>query len=65
MSDYQIDRARWAELSISEQMGNIGSEVGRAISAHRRNLKDREESAIARALDLFDATTEVLLGTAT
>jgi hypothetical protein len=65
MSDYQIDRARWAQLSIQEQMGNIGSEVGRAIAAHRRDMPAREKSAIARALDLFNATTAVLLGTET
>jgi hypothetical protein len=28
-------------------------------------MKDREDSAISRALDLFAATTEVLLGTDT
>ena len=61
MSDYQIDRDQWAQLSIFEQMGNIGSEVGRAISAQRRGKTERVEGAIYRALDLFDATTEALV----
>jgi hypothetical protein len=31
----QIDRERWARLTLREQMGNIGSEAGRAIGAKR------------------------------
>ena len=61
MNNYQVDRDQWAQLSIFEQMGNIGSEVGRAISAQRRGKTDRVNGAIDRALDLFDATTEVLV----
>lgn len=41
MGDYQVDRARWAELAILEQMGNIGSEVGMAIAAHRNGKTER------------------------
>jgi len=63
MGEYRFDRARWAELSFNEQMGNIGSEVGRAIIAHREGKPDRESRAIDRAIDLFSATTEVLIGT--
>jgi len=29
----QIDRERWAKMTINEQMGNIGSEVGRAMNS--------------------------------
>jgi len=32
---YRICRGKWSRLSFAEQMGNIGSEVGRAISAER------------------------------
>ena len=63
MSAYRFDRAKWAELSFYEQMGNIGSEVGRAIIAHRAGKTDREKRAIDRAIDLFSATAEVLIGT--
>ena len=63
MGEYRFDRARWAELSFNEQMGNIGSEVGRAIIAHREGKPDRESRAIDRAIDLFSATVEVLIGT--
>ena len=50
----QIDREKWAALSLIEQMGNIGSEVGRAINS--RDNPQRRDGAIERALDLFSAT---------
>ncbi len=63
MSEYAFDRSKWAGLSFEEQMGNIGAEVGRAIIAHRSDKPDREARAIDRAIDLFSATAEVLIGT--
>ena len=63
MGEYRFDRARWAQLSFNEQMGNIGSEVGRAIIAHRNGNGVRKNRAIDRAIDLFSATAEVLIGT--
>ncbi|MDR0957277.1 MAG: hypothetical protein LBM09_01715 [Candidatus Nomurabacteria bacterium] len=59
MNNYQVDRAKWAKMSLFARMGNIGSEVGRAINAHRRKNFDSQNAAIDRALDLFDATTDV------
>ena len=61
MSGPGMDREKWAKLTIYEQLGNIGSEVGRAISAKRGGYEDRMEGAINRALDLFLATIEVLI----
>lgn len=55
---YTVDRKRWAQLSIFEQMGNIGSEVGRSLAAKRRHDHQATEQAMIRALDLFDATVE-------
>jgi len=63
MSEYKFDRARWAELTFIEQLGNIGSEVGRAINARRNSKPDREARAIDRAIDLFSATVETNIGT--
>lgn len=60
MSEYRFDRDAWAQLDIYNQMGNIGSEVGRAINWCRREKPDRMNKAIDRALVLFDATIEVL-----
>jgi hypothetical protein len=50
----EINRDKWASLSLIEQMGNIGSEVGRAIKS--RECAARRDAAIERALDLFAAT---------
>ena len=61
MSNYQIDRERWAKLDLIEQLANIGAEVGRAIQARKNGREERVEGAIARALDLFSATTEQLV----
>ena len=63
MGDYSFDRERWAQLTFYEQMGNISSEVGRAIIAHRNGFTTRETRAIDRAIDLFSATVEVLINT--
>ena len=60
MTSYRVDYEHWASLSILQQMGNIGSEVGRAIQAQRAGKPKRVEGAIDRALDLFDATIQVL-----
>ena len=61
MSNYQVDREKWASLSICEQMGNIGAEVGRAITATRAGKAARADAAFDRALDLLDATIDVLV----
>jgi hypothetical protein len=47
---------RWFELTLLEQMGNIGSEVGRALQAKQRQRTDRMWRALDRALELFDLT---------
>jgi hypothetical protein len=47
---------RWRSLTLAEQLGNIGSEVGRAINAAARDDEPRFTGAFDRALDLFDLT---------
>ena len=44
----------WAKFSLEEQLGNIGSEVSRAIRA--KEEKEYYWGAVARALDLFYLT---------
>ena len=46
---------RWFELSLAEQLGNIGSEVSRARNTQNTNPQ-RFEKAIERALELFYLT---------
>ena len=57
MSDHVFDEAKWQAMSIFAQMGNIGSEVGRAAKAFNADDAVSFEGATKRALDLFDATS--------
>lgn len=47
---------RWGELPLVDQMAHVGSEVERTIRAHEAGRKERFDSALARALELFDLT---------
>lgn len=52
----EIAAERWCAFSLAEQMGNIGSEVHRAIVWHGRGKGDNFRHAFERALELFDLT---------
>jgi len=58
---YSVDRERWSKMNIFDQMGNIYSEVGRSFNAKRHNNEVDCLLAVGRAIDLFDATTSVLI----
>lgn len=45
---------RWSQLSLSEQMANIGSEVCRALNWCNKGNEDLSLRASARALELID-----------
>lgn len=47
---------RWMEMSLVEQLANIGSEVGRATRAKASGRDERLVAAVGRALELFDLT---------
>ncbi|HAZ28500.1 MAG TPA: hypothetical protein DCY48_01850 [Candidatus Magasanikbacteria bacterium] len=47
---------RWQEFSLSEQLGNVGSEVHRAILFFKKNDMKRFASSLDRALELLDLT---------
>lgn len=49
---------RWTTLTLAEQLGNAGSDVGRAIRARASGDTARFESALDRALELLDLTLE-------
>ncbi len=65
MSEYQhteLAAGRWAEMSLAEQMLNIGSEVSHA---NRRKSKGNEEQcrrAADRALELLSLTIDAQRG---
>ena len=46
----------WKRFSLAEQLGNVGSEVERAIRARAAGDKGRFESAFERALELLALT---------
>lgn len=47
---------RWFQMSLAEQLGNVGSEVGRAANwAVKGNIK-QSDRALERAFDLLDLT---------
>ncbi len=47
---------RWASMGLMEQLGNIGSEVERAIAWKRRSNSILAEKAFDRTLQLLDLT---------
>ena len=51
----ELAAGRWQELSLAEQLGNIGSEVLRA-SRHEGKDEKLFWGAVERALELFDLT---------
>src|SRR5262245_24652899 len=48
---------RWWELSLAGQLGNIGSEISRALKWKSRN-QDLARAALYRALELIDLTLD-------
>ena len=48
----------WGRLQLVEQLGNVGSEIERAIRARDAGRTARFQSAFERALELFDLTAE-------
>ncbi|MFH1789978.1 MAG: hypothetical protein ABH832_02835 [bacterium] len=59
MADFihqDMAKGRWFKMSLCEQLGNAGSEVGRAIKWHNKGNIEQRNRAIDRALDLLDLT---------
>lgn len=52
----ELVSGRWAEMSLAEQMANVGSEVSRALNWQKKGKKDLSERAFHRALELLDMT---------
>jgi hypothetical protein len=48
---------RWFGLSLAEQLGNVGSEVGRTLKWRSRN-PEIAQGALHRALELIDLTLD-------
>lgn len=61
MSSSKIDKqlARWSKFSLTEQMANIGAEVGRASRWQNKGNASYSKKAFERALELIDLTLSV------
>lgn len=49
---------RWQTYSLMEQLGNVGSEVDRALHWAAKHDDEAMQNAVARALELLDFTIE-------
>ena len=53
-----IDRQRWQRMTFYQQMGNIASEISRAIQFKNKNDLEYMNSSLWRVLELVDLTIE-------
>lgn len=56
MQHLDLQNGRWSQLSLVEQMANIGSEVLRAMKWKNKGNQMYADAANVRALELFDLT---------
>lgn len=49
---------RWSQMSLCEQMANIGSEISRALNWRRKNNEKFTKKAVIRALELLSLTID-------
>lgn len=57
MQHHDVAAGRWWTLTIAEQLGNIGSEVSRAVRSATSH-PERSQTALFRALELLDLTLD-------
>ena len=58
----ELAAGRWAEMPLSMQMLNIGSEISRANRWKAKGNQNQVERAVFRALELIDLTIEAQRG---
>lgn len=47
---------KWQTLTLCEQLGNVGSEVGRAAKWEVKGMREMRDKALERGLELLDLT---------
>lgn len=52
----ELANGRWQTMTLMAQLGNIGSDVDRAIRWRERGNLEHTEKAISRSLELLDLT---------
>ena len=53
-----IDKVKWESFNYYEQMGNIASELSRAINFKKKNDVNYMNSSLLRLIELIDLTIE-------
>lgn len=53
----ELSEGKWSKLSLAEQLGNIGSEVDRALKWKNKD-QAKFQKAFERALELLDLTVQ-------
>ena len=51
-----LAQGRWQTMTLAEQLGNAGSEFGRAVKAQKLNDNSRFEGAAERFIELINLT---------
>jgi hypothetical protein len=51
-----LANGKWQELTLIEQLANIGAEVGRALSWKTKGDTKKSQNAMERGLELLDLT---------
>lgn len=51
-----LEEKKWFSLTLPEQLGNVGSEYGRALSWKKKENTEFFDKAFVRALELMDLT---------
>ena len=54
----ELAAGRWKDLSLLEQMANIGSEVERALNWREKKNADYAQKALERAIELIGLTLD-------
>lgn len=49
---------RWSELTLAQQLANVGSEIYRSLNWQKKGRDDFSERAFFRALELLDLSLE-------
>lgn len=57
-----LAQGRWAQMSLAEQLGNIGSEIFRANKWKQKGNMEQCKKAMYRALELISLTTDAQRG---
>jgi len=58
MEHQQLAAGKWQELSLAEQLANVGAEVGRALRWQEKGNAEYSRLAFERALELIDLTID-------